>query len=81
MCVKSNAVKRLFLVMSFPIYKQPTVLCVVKQYPLYRQLYEDTKNRDLSVAELQRLGVKPPMAMSQSTVRMIEAEIPFEKLF
>lgn len=81
MCVKSNAVKRLFLVMSFPIYKQPTVLCVVKQYPLYRQLYEDTKNRELSMAELQRLGVKSPMAMSQSTVRMIEVNVPIDQLY
>ena len=78
MCIKGNAVKRLYLVMSFPMYKQPAVLCVVKQYPLYRQLYEDTKKRELSMAELQRLGVK---GVNPTTVRMIEADIPFEKLY
>ncbi len=77
MCVKSNAVRRLYLVMNFPIYKPPTVLRVVKQYPLYRQIYEDTKNRELSAYELQKLGVKTP---NPGTVRMIDVEIPFEQM-
>ncbi len=79
MCVKSNAVKRLYLVMQFPIYKQPTVLCAVKQHPLYRQIFENTKNRELSSNELQQLGVKPPLP--SSTIRLIEVEIPFDRLY
>lgn len=79
MCVKSNAVKRLYLVMQFPIYKQPTVLCAVKQHPLYRQIFENTKNRELSSNELQQLGVKP--SINPATVRLIEVDIPFHQLF
>ncbi len=79
MCIKSNAVRRFYLVMNFPMYRQPTVLCVVKQYPLYRQLYEDTKNRELHMGDLQTLGLKG--RYEGQTVRMIELEVPFDKLY
>ncbi len=77
--MKSNAVRRFYMVMNFPIYKQPSVLCVVKQNPLYRQIYEDTKNRELKENELHLLGLK--QSIYPGTVRLIEVEIPFEKLF
>lgn len=79
MCIKHGITKRLYLVMNFPIYKQPSILCVVKQYPLYRQIYEDTKNRELTENELYVLGLK--QSINPTTVRLIEVEIPFEKLF
>lgn len=77
MCVKNN-IKRLYLIMNFPIHTRPQILGVVKQYPLYRQVYEDTKYKELNSLQLQRLGIQ---YVPQGQVRMFELEIPIEKLY
>lgn len=79
MCIKSNAVKRLYLIMNFPTFtKQPKILGVVKQYPMYRQIFEDTKNTELNSAQLQRLGIP---YTPQGPVKLFELEIPCETLY
>ena len=79
MCVKSNAVKRLYLIMNFPtIVKEPKILGVVKQYPMYRQIFEDTKHTEVNSVQLQRLGIP---YTPQGQVKIFELEIPVEKLY
>lgn len=77
MCMKSNAIKRLYLIMNFPTHSKPQILGVVKQYPLYRQIFEDTKHHELNSVQLQRLGIQYKL---QGQTRLFELEIPVEKL-
>jgi hypothetical protein len=68
MCVKTNAVRRLYIVVS-----QTQVAKVVKQYPLYRQIYEDTKNTTLNENQLAQFGLQPNTA---TKYRMMQVEVP-----
>lgn len=82
MCIKSNAVKRLYLILNIPSpscsFANPKILGVVKQYPMFRQIYEETKNTEVNCLQLQRLGVT---YTPQGKVKLLEVEIPFEKLY
>lgn len=79
MCIKANAVKRLYLIMNFPLSTyQPHVVGVVKQYPLYRHLYEDTKHTFLNESQMQRLGFIP---QPNGRYRIFELDVPIEKLY
>lgn len=79
MCVK-NISKQFYIVMNFPkhFHKQPSVVGVVKQNPVYRQIFEDTKNFELHFVHLELLGIKP---IPGSSMRMFALDIPLEKLF
>lgn len=57
---------------------KPEVVGIVKQYPLYRQIFEDTKNRNINLQERVSLGIKQTQ---MAPLMMIEVEIPFEKLY
>lgn len=76
MCVKSNRVKQLYVILHMTVPK-PQVIGVVKQYPLYRQIFEDTKYRELNVRQMECLGFNP---VPQGTFRILELEIPCETL-
>ena len=79
MCVKSNAVKRLYLILNFPPpLQQPKVLGFVKQYPMFRQLYEETKTTEVNSVQLQRLGIP---YTPQGKVKLVELVIPIDKLY
>jgi hypothetical protein len=79
MCVKSNHLKTVFLLMHFPAsVSRPTILGIVKQYPLYRQIYEDTKHTQLNGVQMERLGFQPPY---DGVVRMFKLDVPLDKLF
>lgn len=81
MCLKDTTVKRLFVILNVSshscFYSQPTVVGIVKQYPLYRQIYEDTKYRDLNSVQLERLGLEEA---PNKRYRMIELTIPIKEL-
>jgi uncharacterized protein YqiB (DUF1249 family) len=79
MCVKSNNVRTVFLLMKFSTSTtRPNVIGIVKQYPLYKQIYEDTKYTHLNEVQLERMGFKP---VPNSVVRMFKLDIPIEKLY
>ena len=78
MCVKSNHLKTVFLLMHFPVsVSRPTVVGIVKQYPLYRQIYEDTKHTQLNDIQLERMGFKP---IPNGVVRMFKLDVPVSPL-
>ena len=78
MCVKSNSLRTVYLLMNFPVnVAKPTVVGIVKQYPLYRQIYEDTKHTHLNEVQLERMGFKPS---SDGVVRMFKLDVPIDKL-
>ncbi len=74
MCLKHGVTKRLFLVMNCPPYlKHPYVVGVLPNHPMYRQIYEDTKNEPLSVNQMERLKFPFP---NDSSVRLYEIQVP-----
>lgn len=59
--------------MNFPRSFKPTVVGVVKDYPLYCQIYEDTKNTQLNAVQITRLGFQPS---PDSEMKMFELQVP-----
>lgn len=80
MCVK-NSVRRMYLILHTPSgIQKPEVIGVVKQYPLYRQIFEDTKHRDINPIERIQLGIGIRVS-TDTPLTMVELDIPFAKLF
>jgi hypothetical protein len=74
MCVKQGITKRLYLVMNFSLYpKYPSIVGVLPNHPLYRQIYEDTKNEPLTAKQMKQLEFQFPQ---DSLVRMYELQVP-----
>lgn len=77
MCLKDKSIKRLYLVLNVATHR-PSIVGVVKQYPLYRQIYEDTKDCQLNCLQMERLGLK---STASGQYKLVELEIPVKELF
>ena len=75
MCLKNGITKRLYLVMNFPPYLQhPYVVGVLPNHPMYRQMYEDTKN-DVYLTTSQMNKLRFPLP-DESRIRLYELQVP-----
>lgn len=78
MCGKHNAIKRLFLIVQVPAKQEPRIVGVIKQYPLFQQMFEETKNRDLTKKEVEQLGLS---TKEEGRIRLYDLSIPIHQLY
>ncbi len=73
MCVKRDVLKQMFLVVKTPLQSSHPLIPVgvVKAYPLYSQIFEDTKHRGyLNATQVQALGFEAKPDMEYKMVRL-----------